>query len=168
MVTLCGKCGYHVAILSATWHLRQILLDSCVCTVFWPNFRGSFWRPSGTQYGSCGVPLEILRSLLSNDIKFAWIGVQTEKLWLPEVGSFKLFFRVFLAKIPANWEMLPVNRELQLIAGVVLFIEVLSLRINLQQVGGNLCTKAAVREEKCVRFSARFPYFRQFLCAWLT
>jgi hypothetical protein len=40
-------------------------------TAFYPLFRGSFWRPSGAQNGSCMVPLESLRSLLSNDIKFA-------------------------------------------------------------------------------------------------
>ena len=45
-----------------------------------PVFRGSFLGPSGAQNGSCEVPLEILRSLLSNDIKFAWVGVRTKKL----------------------------------------------------------------------------------------
>jgi hypothetical protein len=112
--------------------------------------------------------LEILRSLLSNDIKFARIGVQKEKLWLPEVGASKLFFRVFLAKISVKREMLPVNRELHLVAGFAVFLEHPILRINSQRVGRNLHTKAAVREEKRVRFSARFPYFRKFLRARLT
>jgi hypothetical protein len=55
-----------------------------------------------------------------------------EKLWLPEVGSSELFFCVFLAKIPAKREMLPTNRELCLVAGVVVFLKFLSLRINSQ------------------------------------
>ncbi len=75
--------------------------------------------------------MEILRSLLSNDIKFEQIGVRTEKLWLPEVGAFELFFYVFLAKIPAKQEILPVNRELRLVFGVVVFLKVLDLLINL-------------------------------------
>ena len=40
-------------------------------TAFYPSFLGSFWRPYGIQNRSCVVPLEILRILLSNDIKFA-------------------------------------------------------------------------------------------------
>ena len=75
------------------------------------------------------VPLESLRSLISNDIKFARIGVWTEKLWLSEVGASELFFCVFSAKIPAKREMLPVNRELRLVAKVSVFV--LNLRANL-------------------------------------
>jgi hypothetical protein len=76
------------------------------------------------------VPLEILRSLLSNNIKFAHIGAPMEKLWLPEVGASELFFCVFPVKIPAKREMLPMNRELHVIAGVVVFLKVPNLRIN--------------------------------------
>ena len=55
------------------------------------------------------VPLEILGSLLSNDIKFAQVEAQTEKLWLLEVGMSKQFFYVFPTRIPAKPEMLPAN-----------------------------------------------------------
>ena len=168
MVTLHGTCGCHVAILSATWHLRQILLDSHVYTVFWPYFRGSFWKSSGAQNGSCSVSLKILRSLISNDINFVWIRVRTEKLWLLEVRSSELFFPNFPVKIPANREMLLANRELHLIAGVVFFLEGLSLWINSERVGRNLHAEATVQEEKRIRFSTHFPYFRQFLHLWLT
>ena len=54
-----------------------------------------------------------------------------EKLWLMEVEAFELFFYVFPAKIPAKRDMLLANRELCLVAGVVVFLKVLKLRINL-------------------------------------
>jgi hypothetical protein len=53
---------------------------------FLSDFRGQFWRSSGTQNGSCGISSESSRRPLSNDIKFARIGVRTRELWLPEVG----------------------------------------------------------------------------------
>uniref|UniRef100_A0A2N9GV42 Uncharacterized protein n=1 Tax=Fagus sylvatica TaxID=28930 RepID=A0A2N9GV42_FAGSY len=46
---------------------------------------------SGTQNGSCGISSESSRRPLSNDIKFARIGVRTRELWLPEVGVSELF-----------------------------------------------------------------------------
>uniref|UniRef100_A0A2N9HB69 Uncharacterized protein n=1 Tax=Fagus sylvatica TaxID=28930 RepID=A0A2N9HB69_FAGSY len=39
--------------------------------LFLPDFRGQFWRSSGTQNGSCGISSESSRRPLSNDIKFA-------------------------------------------------------------------------------------------------
>uniref|UniRef100_A0A2N9G8Z3 Uncharacterized protein n=1 Tax=Fagus sylvatica TaxID=28930 RepID=A0A2N9G8Z3_FAGSY len=42
--------------------------------------------------GSCGISSESSRRPLSNDIKFARIGVRTRELWLPEVGVSELFF----------------------------------------------------------------------------
>jgi hypothetical protein len=77
------------------------------------------------------VPLESLRSIISNDIKFARIGVRTKKLWLSEVGASDLFFCVFPTKISAKRGMLPANRELHVVAGVAVFLKVLNLRINL-------------------------------------
>jgi hypothetical protein len=127
---------------------------------FLHNFRGSFWGPSSVQNGSCVVLLKILRSILSNHIKFAQIGARTEKLWLPEVGASKLFFCVFPTKIPAKREMLPANQELHVIAGVAVFLKVPNLWINLQRVGKTLRMKAAIWKEKRVRFSACFSYFR--------
>ena len=55
-----------------------------------------------------------------------------EKLWLPEVGSSELFFRVFPAKILAKRGMLLANRELRLTARVASFLKVPSLWINSQ------------------------------------
>ena len=62
---------------------------------FFTQFLRHFWRSSGTQNGSCNISLESPRFLLSNGIKFTQIGVRSGKLWLPEVGSSKLFFCVF-------------------------------------------------------------------------
>ena len=98
-------------------------------------------------------------SILSNDIKFARIEVRTEKLWLLEVGVSELFFRVFSAKIPAKRGKLLANRELRLIAGVAVFLTHPGSRIKSLRVGRNSRTKAVVRGEKCIRFSACFPYF---------
>ena len=78
-------------------------------TAFYPPFRGSFWRTYVAQNRLYVVPLESLRSLISNDIKFAQIEAQTEKLWLPEVGVSKQFFCVFPMKITVKPEMLLVN-----------------------------------------------------------
>uniref|UniRef100_A0A2N9H547 Uncharacterized protein n=1 Tax=Fagus sylvatica TaxID=28930 RepID=A0A2N9H547_FAGSY len=70
----------------------RILLDfSCAYPPFLSDFRGQFWRSSGTQNGSCGISSESSRRPLSNDIKFARIGVRTRELWLPEVGVSELF-----------------------------------------------------------------------------
>ena len=71
----------------------------------------------------------------------------------------ELFFRVFLAKIPAKQGKLLANRELRLAAGVAVFLTYLGSRITLQQTRRNPRAKVVVREEKRVRFSARFPYF---------
>jgi hypothetical protein len=125
-------CVTHLAfILSASCPLSRLSsFGPKVCTVFYLLFRGSFWGPFGVQNGSCMVPLESLRSLLSNNIKFAQIGARSEKLWLPEVGVSEQFFCVFPAKIPAKPEMLPANRELHVVAEVALFLKVPNLRIN--------------------------------------
>jgi hypothetical protein len=104
-------------------------------------------------------PLESSGSLLSNDIRFAQIGVQMEKLWLLEVGVPKLFFRVFPTKISAKRGKLPANRELSLVAGVAVFLMHPGSRIKSQRVGRNPRAKVVVQEEMRVRFSARFPYF---------
>uniref|UniRef100_A0A2N9HDX0 Uncharacterized protein n=1 Tax=Fagus sylvatica TaxID=28930 RepID=A0A2N9HDX0_FAGSY len=54
----------------------------------------------GTQTGSCGISSESSRRPLSNDIKFARIGVRTRELWLPEVGVSELFSCTLPVKIP--------------------------------------------------------------------
>ena len=69
-------------------------------------------------------------------------------------------------KFSAGVDSVDTNRELRLIAGVVVFLMHLGLRIKSQRVGRNPRAKAIVREEKCVRFSTRFPYFRLSLRAW--
>jgi hypothetical protein len=135
---------------------------------FLTRFQGSFCRTSSAQNGSYVVPLEILGSLLSKYINFARIGARKEKLWLLEVGGSELFFCIFPARILAKLETLPANQELHVIARVTVFLKVPNLWINSQQVGRNLRMKAAVREEKRVKFSAGFPYFRQFLGIRLT
>ena len=148
-----------MAILSATRPLHRILLDFHACTVFQPDFRGSFWRPYGAQNGSCGILSESSQCLLFNDIRFVRIRVRTEELWLPEVGVLELFFRVFPTKIPTKRGKLLANRELRLAVGVVFFLTHSGSQINSQRAGRNLRAKAVVQEEKHVRFSAHFPYF---------
>jgi hypothetical protein len=150
-----------VAILSTRWKFAQR-------TIFGPDFQGRFWRPSSTQNGSCSIPLESPRCLLSNDIKLAQIGVRTKKLWLPEVGSSELFLCVFPANIPVKRGMPPANRELHVVAGVVIFPTHPGPHVNLLRVGKTLCAKATVREENHVRFSAHFPYFCPSSRAYLT
>jgi hypothetical protein len=98
-------------------------------TVFGPDFQRRFWRLYSIQNGSCSIPLESPRCLLSNDVKFAQIEVQTKKLWLPEVGVSKLFFYVFPVKIPVKRGKPPANRELQVVARVVIFPTHPGLRI---------------------------------------
>uniref|UniRef100_A0A2N9HF57 Aminotransferase-like plant mobile domain-containing protein n=1 Tax=Fagus sylvatica TaxID=28930 RepID=A0A2N9HF57_FAGSY len=73
---------------------------------FLSDFRGQFWRSSGTQNGSCGISSESSRRPLSNDIKFARIGVRTRELWLPEVGVSELFSCTLPMKIPVKRGML--------------------------------------------------------------
>ena len=156
----------HVAILSTTRPLQRIFLNFRARIVFQPDFRDSFWRPSGAQNGSCSIPLESSRSLLSNDLRFAWIRVWTKELWLLEVRVSKLFFRVFPATIPAKRGKLPVNWELHPVAGVAVFLMHPGSWIKSQLARKNPRLKAVVREEKRVRFSARFPYFLSvFACS---
>ena len=102
-------------------------------TVFGSDFQGQFWRPSGTQNGSCSILLESPRCLLSNDIKFVQIRVRKKKLWLSEVGSSELFFSIFPVKIPAKRGKPPANRELHVVAGVTIFPTYPSPHINLQR-----------------------------------
>ena len=150
---------YHMVVLSDMRPLHQILLDFCARTLFWPDFRGQFRRPSSTQNGSCSISPESSQRLLSNGINFVRIGVRTRELWLPEVRVPELFFHVFLVKIPVKWGMPPVNWEFHVVAGVSIFPMHPGLWIKSQRAGKNPHAKAAVREEKCTRFSARFPYF---------
>ena len=77
----------------------------------------------------------------------------------PGSRGVELFFRIFPVKIPAKRGKPPANRELRLVAGVAVFLTHPGSRIKSQRVGRNPRAKAVVRGEKCVRFSARFPYF---------
>ena len=137
----------------------RILLDFCMCAVFWPDFRGWFWRPFGIQNGSCRILPKSSRCLLSSDIKFARIGVQTGELWLPEVGVPKLFFRVFPAKIPAKRGKPLANRELHVAARVAIFPMHLGSWINSLWVGKTLRAKAVVWEKNASDLWGVFPYF---------
>ena len=157
----CRASSYkgHVAILSSTRLFHWIFLGFRACTLFWADFREHFWRSSGAQNVSCSISSESSRRLLSNDIKFAWIGVWTGELWLPEVGVPELFLRVFPAKIPVKRGKPPVNRELHVIAGVVIFLTHPDSRINSLWVGKTLHAKAVVREKNMLSLRLIFPYF---------
>jgi hypothetical protein len=123
---------------------------------FLSDFRGQFWRSSGTQTGSCGISSESSQRPLSNDINFAQIGVRTRELWLPEVGVSELFSCTLPVKIPIKRGMLSANREFHDVAGVIIFPTHPGSRINLLRAGKTLRAKAAVREKKCVLLPARF------------
>uniref|UniRef100_A0A2N9I7A8 Uncharacterized protein n=1 Tax=Fagus sylvatica TaxID=28930 RepID=A0A2N9I7A8_FAGSY len=124
---------------------------------FLSDFRGQFWRSSGTQNGSCGISSESSRRPLSNDIKFARIGVRTRELWLPEVGVSELFLCTLpMRRFRSNGGCLSANREFHDVAGVIIFPTHPGSRINLLRAGKTLRAKAAVREKKCVLLPARF------------
>ena len=147
---------------SATWRpypLHRIFLGFCARILFWPDFRGQFWRPSGAQNISFSISSESSRRLLSNGTKFTRIGVRTRELWLPEVRVPELFLCVFLAKIPVKRGKPPANRELHVVAGVVIFSTHLGSWVNLQRVGKTLCAKVAVREKNVPNLRLIFPYF---------
>ena len=80
----------------------------------------------------------------------------------------ELFFHVFPAKILAKWGKPPANRELSLETGVAIFLKHLGSRIKSQRAERNPQAKAVVREEKRVRFSARFSYFLSCSHVFLT
>ena len=90
-----------------------------------------------------------------------------------------MFFYTFPVKIPIKRGKPPANRELHVVAGVVIFPTHLGLWIKSQRAGKNPRVKAVVWEEKCARFLAYFPYFLSvfvrtfdlapdlgFLCSW--
>ena len=66
---------------------------------------------------------------------------------------------VFLAKIPVKRGMPPANRELHVVAGVVIFPKHPGPHVNLLRVGKTLCTKAAVREKNAQNLWLIFPCF---------
>uniref|UniRef100_A0A2N9HWD4 Uncharacterized protein n=1 Tax=Fagus sylvatica TaxID=28930 RepID=A0A2N9HWD4_FAGSY len=96
----------HVAVLSSTPAAPSNPPRFPCAYPFLSDFRGQFWRSSGTQNGSCGISSESSRRPLSNDIKFARIGVRTRELWLPEVGVSELFLCTLPMKIPVKRGML--------------------------------------------------------------
>jgi hypothetical protein len=108
---------------------------------------------------SCSISSERSRRLISNGIKFSRIGVRTGELWLPKVGVPKLFLRVFPAKIPVKRGKPPANRELNIVAGVVIFPMHPGPRVNLQRVGKTLRAKAVVREKNAPNLRPIFPHF---------
>uniref|UniRef100_A0A2N9FGU4 Uncharacterized protein n=1 Tax=Fagus sylvatica TaxID=28930 RepID=A0A2N9FGU4_FAGSY len=69
------------------------------------------------------------------------------------------FLCVFLAKIPVERGMPPANRELHIVAGVVIFHTHLGSRVNLQRVGKTLRAKVAVREKNVPNLRLIFPCF---------
>uniref|UniRef100_A0A2N9G233 Uncharacterized protein n=1 Tax=Fagus sylvatica TaxID=28930 RepID=A0A2N9G233_FAGSY len=94
--------------------------------------------------GHAGISSESSRRPLSNDIKFARIGVRTRELWLPEVGVSELFSCTFPVKIPVKRGMLSANREFHDVAGVIIFPTHPGSRINLLRAGKTLRAKAAL------------------------
>jgi hypothetical protein len=68
------------------------------------------------------------------------------------------FFSRFFGEDPAKWGMPPANRELRLATRIAVFLTHPGQQIKLQRARKNPRVKAIAREEKRVRFSARFPY----------
>jgi hypothetical protein len=71
----------------------------------------------------------------------------------------ELFLHVFPAKIPVKRGMPPANRELHVVAGVVIFPTHPGPRVNLQRVGKTLRAKAVVREKNASNLRPIFPRF---------
>ena len=147
-------CACHVAVLSFHTSTYPNLPRFPYAYPFLTDFRGQFWEYSGTQNGSWSISSESSRRPLSNGINFAWIGVRTRELWLPEVGVSELFLCTLPMKIPVKREMLLANREFHVVAGVVTFPTHPSSKINLLRVGKTLRAKAAVREKKRILLPA--------------
>ena len=81
------------------------------------------------------------------------------ELWLPEFGVPELFLCVFSAKILVKRGMPSANRELHVVAGVVIFPTYPGSRVNLQQVGKTLGAKAAVWKKNASNLRPIFPRF---------
>jgi hypothetical protein len=122
---------------------------------FLSYFRGQFWRSSGTQNGSCSISSESSRRPLSNDIKFARIGVRTRELWLPEVRVSELFLCTLPMQIPVKRGMLSANREFHVVSGVIIFPTHPGLADQLVASRKD-SAREGVREKKCVLLPARF------------
>jgi hypothetical protein len=71
----------------------------------------------------------------------------------------ELFLRVFPVKIPVKRGKPPANRELHVVAGVVIFPTHPGPRVNLQRVGKTLRAKAVVREKNAPNLRPIFPHF---------
>jgi hypothetical protein len=71
----------------------------------------------------------------------------------------ELFLRVFPAKIPVKRGKPPANRELHVVAGVVIFPMHPGPQVNLQRVGNTLRAKAVVREKNVRNLRSIFPHF---------
>uniref|UniRef100_A0A2N9HJ77 Reverse transcriptase domain-containing protein n=1 Tax=Fagus sylvatica TaxID=28930 RepID=A0A2N9HJ77_FAGSY len=121
----------HVAVLSATQPLLRILLD------FRKLSTSTFQR-----YKVCTN-----RSLDGRVMAPGSRGCQ------------ELFLHIFPAKIPIKRGMPPANRELHVVAGVIIFPTHPGLRVNLQRVGKTLRAKAVVREKNASNLRPIFPRF---------
>jgi hypothetical protein len=82
-----------------------------------------------------------------------------ERVMAPGSRGAGAFLCVFLAKIPVERGMPPANRELHIVAGVVIFHTHLGSRVNLQRVGKTLRAKVAVREKNVPNLRLIFPCF---------
>jgi hypothetical protein len=71
----------------------------------------------------------------------------------------ELFLCVFPVKIPVERGKPPANRELHVVAGVVIFSTHPGPRVNLQRVGKTLRAKAAVRGKNAQNLRLIFPCF---------
>uniref|UniRef100_A0A2N9FY25 Uncharacterized protein n=1 Tax=Fagus sylvatica TaxID=28930 RepID=A0A2N9FY25_FAGSY len=83
-------------------------------------------------------------------------------------GRLSCFCRVFPAKIPAKRGMPPANRELHVVAGVVIFPTHPGPRVNLLRVGKDFCArrrlsgrKSTYRRKACAAYFCKVPYFRE-------